>query len=122
MASHNASSNDHGSSGGHHVISLETYLKVFAALIFFTFLTVGADLFFDNIAPAGLAWLGTPVAFLIATTKAILVMAIFMHLKYDSNINRVVFGAAFFFVFLLFLFSALDVFTRAPVTSSLWGG
>lgn len=100
------------SDGQHHVIPFSTYMKVFAALIV---LTVATVVFY--FLPMGV--LATPIAFLIASTKAALVILFFMHLRYDSNINRAIFGVAFFFVFLLFLFSALDVFTRISVQSTL---
>ena len=101
-------------SGGsnHHVTPFNTYLKVAMALFVLTILTV----VFHNMHLGALA---APVAFIIATAKATLVLLWFMHLKDDSNVNRVVFGTAFFFVFLLFLFSAIDIFTRVKEVSTL---
>src|SRR5690606_4958537 len=52
------------------------------------------------------------VALLIASIKAGLVMAYFMHLKYDSMVNRSVFASSFLFLFLLAIFSFLDLFSR----------
>jgi cytochrome c oxidase subunit 4 len=63
--------------------------------------------------------LAAPVAFIIATTKALVVMAYFMHMKYDTLINKIIFGTAFFFVTLLCIFCVLDIFTRIPVQSTL---
>lgn len=100
------------SSNGHHITSFKTYLNVALALFVLTILTV----VFHNLHLGALA---APIAFLIATAKATLVLLWFMHLKDDSTINRVIFGTAFFFVFLLFLFSAIDVFTRVKETSTL---
>lgn len=98
---------------GHHIIPFNTYMKVFGALIFLTFLTVltakGMDLSPFNGA----------VAFLIAATKAGLVMAIFMHLKYDSKMNSYIIFGSFIFVLLLFVFCVLDIYTRIPVESTL---
>lgn len=100
------------SGSNHHITSLETYLKVAGALFVLTILTV----VFHNMHLGALA---APVAFLIATTKAGFVLLWFMHLKDDSNVNRITFGLAFFFVFLLFIFSAVDVFTRVKEISTL---
>ena len=83
---------------GHHVIPFSMYMKVFGALIFLTFLTVltakGMDLSPFNGA----------VAFTIASVKAALVMAIFMHLKYDAKSNSIIILGSFGFVLLLFVF------------------
>ena len=97
----------------HHIIPLKTYLQVFSVLIFLTFLTVltakGMDL-----APFEGA-----VAFIIAAIKAALVLAIFMHLKYDAKSNSIIILGSIFFVFLLFIFCAIDIYTRIPVVSTL---
>lgn len=94
---------------GHHIIPFKTYMKVFAALIFLTFLTVltakGMDLHPFNGA----------VAFIIAGIKATLVMAIFMHLKYDAKSNTIIILGSFAFVVLLFIFCIADIYTRIPV-------
>lgn len=91
---------------------LSSYLKVFAFLLFATVVTVA-------VAQVNLGVLNTPVAFLIATIKALSVLAIFMHLKYDNMMNRSIVGVALFFVFLMFFFCALDVFTRVFQQSTL---
>lgn len=97
----------------HHIIPLKTYYKVFAILIGLTFLTVltakGMDLSPFNGA----------VAFIIATAKAGLVMAIFMHLKYDARSNSLIIFSSLFFVMLLFIFCIIDIYTRVPVVSTL---
>ena len=98
---------------GHHIIPLKTYLKVFAALIFLTLLTVvtakGMDLHPFNGA----------IAFIIAATKAALVMAIFMHLKYYAKSNSIIILGSFGCVVLLFIFCVIDIYTRIPVESTL---
>lgn len=100
-------------SAEHHIIPFKMYMKVFAALIFLTFLTVvtakGMDLSPFNGA----------VAFIIAATKAALVMAIFMHLKYDAKSNSLIIFSSFVFVLLLFVFCVIDIYTRIPVSSTL---
>ncbi len=96
----------------HHVIPAKVFGIILVALLILTVLTV-------TFHTMHLGSLAAPVAFLIATTKAILVMAYFMHLKYDTLINKVIFGTAFFFVALLFVLCAIDIFTRVPVVSTL---
>ena len=96
----------------HHVISAKTLLNVFLALLALTALTVFS-------ARMHLGVLAAPVAFIIATIKAFLVMGFFMGLKYDDKSNRVIFGAGFVFLALLFFFCALDIWTRMQVISTL---
>jgi cytochrome c oxidase subunit IV len=108
-----AETHGHGT-GSHHITPLGVYLKVAGALFVLTFLTVIAH-HFNYILGA----LAAPVAFLIATVKAVLVMLFFMHLKYDNNMNRVIFGSGFFFLLLLYLFSEIDIITRIFNTSTL---
>ncbi len=96
----------------HHITPFAVYAKVAGALFFFTFLTVGAHQLHLGVWAA-------PVAFLIAAIKAALVMLYFMHLKYDNLTNRVIFGTGFFFLVLLFAFSALDIWTRISESTVL---
>lgn len=102
---------DHGS-GSHHIVPFATYIKVFSTLIFLTFITVLASRFdfgtFNSI-----------VAFAIATVKAVLVASIFMHLKYDDKMNRIIIGCAFLFLFVLWFFCILDEMTRVVQHSTL---
>jgi cytochrome c oxidase subunit IV len=97
----------------HHIITVETHLKVFAALIGFTVLTVVTAKFMHFGAFNGF------IAFSIATAKGFLVMAYFMHLKYDEKILKWIIASSFFFVFLLFIFLVLDLTTRIAQHSAL---
>lgn len=80
---------------GHHVTSLFQLRAVLAVLVFFTVLTVAASR--AEIWVASTFDLHIPtlvnvfVAMSIATIKAILVVAIFMHLKWDNRLNLLVF-------------------------------
>ncbi|GBF39972.1 cytochrome C oxidase subunit IV family protein [Leptospira johnsonii] len=94
--------------GGHHLISVQTYSLVFAALILGTIITV-------LVAQVDFGALNTVIAMLVATIKASLVLAYFMHLKYDNVMNRVIFGSGFLFLLLLFGFSVADIYTRAKI-------
>jgi cytochrome c oxidase subunit IV len=96
----------------HHITPVATYFKVAGALFGLTILTVVAHQMHLG------AWAG-PVAFLIAAIKAILVMLWFMHLKYETNMNRLIFGSSFLFLILLFILSELDIVTRVFETSTL---
>ena len=63
-----------------HIISLKTYIAVFAALIFLTVVTViSAQFDFGSF--------NIVLALLIASFKSSLVLLFFMHLYYDNKIN-----------------------------------
>lgn len=115
MQSHD-SSHGHQSShhGEHHVTPLSTYLKIAAALFGLTFLTIIAHVFKAHYLP-----LAPFIAFGIAAVKAFLVMAWFMHLKYDEPSNRIIFAMGFFFLAVLFAFCVIDIFTRLQQASVL---
>lgn len=94
----------------HHITPFDVYLKVAGALFLLTFLTVGAHVLkqhFPVLQPAG-----GVVAFAIAAVKAYLVMAWFMHLKYDVPSNRIIFSTGFIFLGIFIFFCALDIYTR----------
>ena len=98
----NANHDDHQH---HHVIPITVLSRVCVALLILTVLTVGTS-------RLHLGMFAAPVAFLIALVKALLVMAFFMGLKYDTKLNRVIFATAFVGLALLFFFCALDIYTR----------
>ncbi|MBC7742410.1 MAG: cytochrome C oxidase subunit IV family protein [Bdellovibrionaceae bacterium] len=91
----------------HHIMPLKTYLKVAGALFLLTFLTVGAHVLREHFEP-----FSAVIAFAIASVKAYLVMAFFMHLKYDVPSNRLIFATGFLFLALLFGICMLDIYTR----------
>ena len=96
-----------------HHVPLSTFMNVFYTLIGLTILTVVTAKFMDFGA------FNVAVAFTIAAVKGLLVMAYFMHLKYDEPINRYIIGSSFIFVLLLFVICILDIYTRVPVESTL---
>lgn len=96
----------------HHIIPLQTYFKVFATLIVLTVITVAA-------AQVDFGAFNAIVAFAIATVKAVLVASIFMHLKYDDRMNRIILISAVFFLVVLWFFSILDELTRVVQHSTL---
>jgi cytochrome c oxidase subunit 4 len=110
MGNHNQSSTH----TEHHIMPFATYMKVAGALFILTFLTVGFHSlreYLGAVAPL--------IAFAIAAVKAFLVMAWFMHLKYENIMNRVIFATGFIFLALLFLISIIDIYSRVTVNSVL---
>lgn len=96
-----AESSPHGHEEIAHVMPLPVLIGVFLALMVLTFLTVAAT-WFD------LGWFNLPIAMAIATVKATLVALYFMHLRYDSPFNGLVFLIAIAFVALFILITLLD--------------
>ncbi len=98
----------------HHITPLPVYLKIGVALFLLTFLTIGAHSIREYIQP-----FAALVAFTIAGIKAWLVMAWFMHLKYDKPSNRLIFSLGFIFLAVLIGFCALDIVSRVSQNSIL---
>ncbi|MGZ3725064.1 MAG: cytochrome C oxidase subunit IV family protein [Pseudobdellovibrio sp.] len=110
----NHSSNGHHDNHEHHIMPFSTYIKVAVGLFALTFLTVIVHIFeshYVTLAPF--------FAFAIAAVKAFLVMAWFMHLKYDEPSNRIIFSLGFIFLAVLFFFCSIDIFTRVAQVSPL---
>jgi len=98
-----------------HIVSVRSYVMVFLALIGLTALTVG-------VAFVNLGAMNTVVALVIATIKMLLVMLIFMHVKYSSRLTKLAILAAFFWLALLLTFTLSDYFTRHwTPTPTDWG-
>lgn len=101
--SHHNDSND--DKHGHHILSNSLGRKIFLSLLVLTIITVGASRI--NFGPFNF-----PIAMLIATIKALLVILFFMGLKYDDNENRTIFGSSFVFFAIFVALTACDIFTR----------
>lgn len=97
-----------------HLMPMSTYLKVAGALFGLTLMSVIAHNF-----KAELGAFAAPLAFLFAMVKATFVLLYFMHLKDDTNSNRVIFASGFVFLLVLLLFSVMDIWTRAVEISPL---
>ena len=95
-----------------HVVPKKLYILVFAALIALTGLTTGVA--FINLGK----W-NTVVALAIAVCKATLVVLFFMHLRWSSNLLRVVVASSLLWLVILIGLTLSDVFTRnwTPVPS-----
>ena len=96
----------------HHILPMKLYVNVFVALLFLTAATV-------FVAQFDFGSMNTVIAMLVATVKATLVGLYFMHLKYDDKLYSVCLISGVFFLLVMFAFSALDIFSRAAVTSTL---
>ena len=89
-----------------HIVPVRTYISIWLALLVLTGLTAGVA--FVNLSP-----FNTVVALVIATLKALLVVLIFMHVKYASDrLTKVVLVSALFWLFLLLGLSLADYTTR----------
>lgn len=89
----------------HHITPLSTYFIIFAALALGTILTWAAS-------QVDLGMWNTPIALLIATIKAVLVILFFMHVIHSSRLTWVVIIGAFLWLSLLFVLTFADFLTR----------
>ena len=91
--------------GHHHISSPQLFRNVLITLLILTAITVAASRIHFGSA-------NMLIAMAIASIKASLVIAFFMHLKWDTGINKIVFLSAFLFLSLLFIFTLGDQATR----------
>lgn len=91
-----------------HISPVLFMIGIFAALIFLTVVTVAVS--YVDLGPAN-----TFVAVLVATMKAGLVAAFFMHLRYDHPFNAIIFVLSFVFLGLLMIFSVEDINSRGYI-------
>lgn len=108
--SHGHDAHGHSNHGGlqmghHHISSSAMFLNVLIALLILTGITVGTSRI--DFGPANML-----IAMAIASIKASLVIAFFMHVKWDTAINKIVFLSSFLFLSLLFIFTLADHATR----------
>ena len=89
----------------HHVVPVKVYLAVFLALCVGTVLTVSA-------AGHDFGALNTPIALVIAITKATLVILYFMHVRYSPRLVTLMIGTGVVFLMLLILFTMSDYVSR----------
>jgi cytochrome c oxidase subunit 4 len=90
----------------HHIVTPATYMIVFATLLVFTGITVGAA-FID------LGIFNPVVALAIACTKAVIVILFFMHVKYQSKLVKLTVAAGFFTFLVLITMTLSDYMSRA---------
>ncbi len=93
---------DHNVEAPHpHVLPLAVYWGVLAVLLGLTGLTVLT-------AQVDLGVFNLPLAMAIASTKAVLVLAVFMHLFWDSKLNFVVLASSLLFVSIFVVLTMMD--------------
>jgi cytochrome c oxidase subunit IV len=92
----------------HHIVSPSVYVVILFALLVGTGLTVWAS-FVD------LGFWNPIIALAIATTKAMLVVLYFMHVRYSSKLTMLTIGAG------IFMFLVLISLTLADYISRAWG-
>jgi cytochrome c oxidase subunit 4 len=98
----------------HHIVPIKTYLLVFAALMVLMVITIG-------VAFLDLGALNTPIALTIAVTKATLIMAFFMHLKYSSKLTVLVACMGFFWLAIMMIFIMGDYLARGSISGGMLG-
>src|SRR3984885_12518600 len=95
------------STSEHSKSPLGTYFAVWVSLLFGTALTYYA-------AKLDLGVFNAAVALIIATTKALLVVLFFMHLRHASEkLLKLVVISTVFFLFILLFFAMFDYGTRS---------
>ncbi|MCR9144374.1 MAG: cytochrome C oxidase subunit IV family protein [bacterium] len=96
-----------------HILPRKTYLLTGAALLVLTVITVAAS-FVDWGGITGLGFAANiTVAMLIATVKAMLVIMVFMHMKYEGWLTwgfGLIYPIVIFIILMIFLVT--DVFLR----------
>jgi cytochrome c oxidase subunit 4 len=84
-----------------HVLPVSVYLATFGALLTLTVITVAASRF--DFGPANLI-----IAITIATMKATIVAAIFMHLAFDHKFHSLIIGSSLIFLAVFIGFTMFD--------------
>jgi len=103
MADHEQHSLEHAPHS--HVTPLGVYFAVFFALAIGTLLTWYAS-------TIDLGMWNTPVALIIATVKAVLVILFFMHVIHSTRLTWVVVIGSFLWLGVLFVLTFADYLTR----------
>lgn len=101
----------HDEHHGHHITPVKTLVLVFAALVFFTVLTV-------VLAQFHFGALEVPIALGIALIKATLVVMIFMALKWDNRVNATVLAVGVLFVLVFISFTLMDTEFRGDLSNT----
>ncbi len=91
-----------------HIHSVWLYWGVFATLVLLTIITV-------SLASYDFGKFSIIVTLLIASTKAILVMAVFMHLLFDNKFYAVIAATSLVFLSLFIAFPIIDMDSRGDL-------
>ena len=95
----------------HHIVPLFVYFAIFGTLMVLLVATVGAS--FMALSPG----LSAIVALAIATTKAVLIILYFMHVKYSSKLVWAYAAAGFFGLLILLVILMADYVGRDGIES-----
>jgi cytochrome c oxidase subunit IV len=90
----------------HHIVTPVTYAIVFATLLVFTGVTVGA-------AYVDLRIMNPIIALAIACFKGVIVILFFMHVKYQSKLVKLTVASGFFTFIVLITMTLTDYMSRA---------
>ena len=88
-----------------HVAPKSQLYAVFAALMVLTVITV-------LVSRVNLGYLNLPVAMAVAVTKALLVILIFMEVKYSPKLVQVTAAVGFLFLGIMILYTMTDYLIR----------
>jgi cytochrome c oxidase subunit 4 len=88
-----------------HVAPKSQLFAVFAALMVLTVITV-------LVSRVNLGYLNLPVALAVAVTKALLVILIFMEVKYSPKLVQVTAAVGFLFLGIMILYTMTDYLSR----------
>ena len=111
---HGHDEHDDGGAVHVHIASTGFYVGIFAALVFLTVATWRVSYY--DFGAANIF-----IAILIATMKASLVAAFFMHLRHDKLFNTLSFLAAFLFLGIFILLTYDDLGNRGRVDPAYGG-
>jgi len=100
MEHHGANSEEHDV----HLIGYGTYIIIWASLLALTAVTVA-------VAGINLGSYTLFVALLVAAVKSMIVINVFMHIKYDSMLFKGIVAACGLIVLIIFVLMGVDVFT-----------
>ncbi len=105
---HTESDLNEGKHNDHFILPTKTALLIGGALGVLTIVTVA-------VAQVDLGWANFPIAFLVATVKALLVSLFFMGLFYSDREDGVIFGTSFVFLAIFIVLTGIDLFWRGDV-------
>ena len=88
-----------------HIIPYRIFILVLAALLVFTFISIGVTSY--NLGPFTVL-----IALLLAAAKTVLVLTYFMHLKYDEKMFAVLAAAVLILIGVVIFITFLDYLYR----------
>lgn len=89
----------------HHIVPYSTYVYILIALVILTFMSIG-------ITKINLGEYSVLGALIFSTIKSVLVLAWFMHLKFDQPFLRIMVGFVILVFFAVIFITFLDYYFR----------